>query len=72
MMRMNKKLAPQIAASDSIRTTSTGLTVHSFLHGAESVAERLIDGNRKTSNEFAGRIPGPGAKLRFSCTRFTG
>jgi hypothetical protein len=45
---MNRKLAPQMAASDSKRTISTGLTVYSFLDGDESVAEGLIDGNRKT------------------------
>jgi hypothetical protein len=48
MMRMNRKLAPQMAASDSKRTISTGFTLLSFLYGDESVAERLIDGNRKT------------------------
>jgi hypothetical protein len=48
MMRMNRKLAPQMAANDSKRTISTGFTLLSFLYGDESVAERLIDGNRKT------------------------
>ncbi|MNF83915.1 hypothetical protein D3C84_662530 [compost metagenome] len=48
MMRMNRKLAPQMAASDSKRTISTGLTEHSFLDGDESVAECLAYGNRKT------------------------
>jgi len=46
MMRMNRKLAPQIAASDNIRKISTGLTGNSFLDGDESVAERPDDGNR--------------------------
>ncbi len=48
MMRMNRKLAPQMAASDSKRTISTGFTLLSFLDRDESVAERLIHGNRKT------------------------
>ncbi|MNP46559.1 hypothetical protein D3C76_1405660 [compost metagenome] len=33
MMRMNRKLAPQMAASDSKRTISTGFTAFSFLMG---------------------------------------
>ena len=46
MMRMNRKLAPQIAASDNIRKISTGLTAGSFLDRDESVAERPDHGNR--------------------------
>jgi isocitrate dehydrogenase kinase/phosphatase len=56
MMRMNRKLAPQMAASDSNRNKSTGFTLLSFLVRAESVAERLIDGNRKTGIQFTGKI----------------
>jgi hypothetical protein len=48
MMRMNRKLAPQMAASDSKRNKSTGFTVSSFLDGSESVAEGLVYRNRKT------------------------
>ncbi|MNY65776.1 hypothetical protein D3C86_2031000 [compost metagenome] len=35
MMRMNRKLAPQMAASDNKRRISTGFTARSFLLGAQ-------------------------------------
>ncbi|HEF4762787.1 TPA: hypothetical protein SAN82_005262 [Pseudomonas putida] len=66
---MNRKLAPHMAASDSNRNKSTGFTARSRLDRDESVAERLIDGNRKTGIELNDATA---EKLGFSCTRFTG
>src|SRR5471032_1608746 len=61
IMRMNRKLAPQIAASDSKRTISTGLTVHSFLYRGGSVAESPDDGNRKSGIKLMRRVRLAGA-----------
>jgi hypothetical protein len=79
MMRMNRKLAPQIAARDNKRRVSTSLTVQlllwtvqqPFFQQAESVAERRGAGNRYLALELVASVA-IREKLHFSCTCFTG